>query len=48
MCLPYTNRAHQAHYEQFGRLTGTINIDKYNPVELAVVGMRDHSYGEPA
>ena len=38
-------RAHQTHYEQFGRLTGTISIGEYSQVELNVVGVRDHSYG---
>jgi len=38
-------RAHQTHYEQFGKLTGTVNIAEYGQVELNVTGMRDHSYG---
>jgi len=38
-------RAHQTHYEQFGQLTGAMNIGKYGTVELDVVGVRDHSYG---
>jgi len=38
-------RAHQTHYEQFGKLTGIVNIEEYGEIELDVVGVRDHSYG---
>ena len=38
-------RVHQTHYEQFGKLTGAVNIAEYGQVELNVTGMRDHSYG---
>jgi len=37
--------AHQTHYEQFGKLTGTVNIEGHGQVELNVIGVRDHSYG---
>jgi len=45
LCVSYLFRAHQTHYEQFGRLSGAVNIDGYSPVELSVIGVRDHSYG---
>ncbi|KAK6170139.1 hypothetical protein SNE40_018606 [Patella caerulea] len=38
-------KAHQTHYEQFGEITGSINIDGYNTIDIKVQGVRDHSYG---
>lgn len=37
-------RSHQSHYEQFGKLTGTIIVDGVqHPIDLDV--MRDHTHG---
>ena len=40
-----SNRAHQTHYEQFGKLSGIVNIEEFGQLELNVIGVRDHSYG---
>ncbi|XP_013420120.1 uncharacterized protein LOC106180635 [Lingula anatina] len=37
--------AHQTHYEQFGRISGTVHIEGVGEKQLDVQGVRDHSYG---
>lgn len=36
---------HQTHYEQFGEITGTVNIAGVGDKMVNVQGVRDHSYG---
>nr|XP_022294324.1 uncharacterized protein LOC111104596 [Crassostrea virginica] len=38
-------RAHQTHYEQFGEITGRVNVEGHGNIDLNVSGVRDHSYG---
>ncbi|PVD27980.1 hypothetical protein C0Q70_10556 [Pomacea canaliculata] len=38
-------RQHQTHYEQFGILTGNIEIEGYETRRVELRGVRDHSYG---
>ena len=40
------NRAHQTHYEQFGEITGRVNVEGHGNIDLNVSGVRDHSYGK--
>lgn len=44
VCVTCVYRAHQTHYEQMGRLDGTVVIDGHAHV-LRLDSMRDHSYG---
>lgn len=37
--------AHQTHYEQFGEISGTLNLGTFGERKLRVQGVRDHSYG---
>lgn len=37
--------AHQTHYEQFGEISGSVDIGGYGERRLQVQGVRDHSYG---
>ncbi|KAH9500211.1 hypothetical protein Btru_077485 [Bulinus truncatus] len=36
---------HQTHYEQFGNIQGVVHISGHDDQEIAVHGVRDHSYG---
>ncbi|XP_064594937.1 uncharacterized protein LOC135461674 isoform X2 [Liolophura sinensis] len=38
-------RSHQTHYEQFGEITGNIDIEKHGIRNVKLQGVRDHSYG---
>ena len=40
----FTNRAHQTHYEQIGRIEGTVLVNG-KEYKLHLDSMRDHSYG---
>ncbi|XP_064628452.1 uncharacterized protein LOC135488020 [Lineus longissimus] len=37
--------AHQTHYEQFGKIEGTFDIEGVGEKTLSFSGVRDHSYG---
>lgn len=37
--------AHQTHYEQFGIMQGTVNVEGHEQILLCLKGVRDHSYG---
>lgn len=38
--------AHQTHYEQFGKIEGTFDIEGIGEKTLSLSGVRDHSYGK--
>lgn len=38
-------KSHQTHYEQWGELLGTIQVDGHKDTQLRLRGYRDHSYG---
>lgn len=38
-------QAHQTHYEQFGTISGEVDLGAYGVKEIQVRGLRDHSYG---
>lgn len=44
-CVLECYSAHQTHYEQFGKLSGQVQIEGYSDQTLTVFGVRDHSYG---
>eukprot|EP00062_Callorhinchus_milii_P012665 gi/632959942/ref/XP_007895909.1/ PREDICTED: uncharacterized protein LOC103181315 isoform X2 [Callorhinchus milii] len=37
---------HQTHHEQFGKITGTIQIDGFGCHKVTLDSMRDHSFGD--
>ncbi|KAK7107098.1 uncharacterized protein [Littorina saxatilis] len=38
-------KAHQTHYEQFGVITGQVEIEGHGSRQVQLRGVRDHSYG---